>query len=394
MGFPKTLSDHCPILLQNQVQDWGPKPFKFFNAWLKVPGFKKYVEEKWGGYNVEGWGGYILKEKLKLLREDIKKWSKDSVGDLKAKIEQEKKVMEHFDKLQEERDLEEAEVSCARESKSNLWHLLKLKESYAFQKARVQWIKEGDANTAFFHRCINIRNKVNGISGLLINNEWTDDVHRVKSSIHDHFKRQFSWDRLDRPTLKRCVFKSIDDLDNKSLIAPFSEAEVRNAVWDCGSNKSPGPDGFTFGFIKEMWSTLKNDIMRFFVEFHQFGRIVRGGNASFVTLIPKKSNPQQIKDFRPISLIGCTYKILAKVLAKRLAKVVGKVISENQSAFVREKQILDSALILNEIVDLMIRERNECMIFKVDFEKAYDTVLWDYLDEILEKMNFCIKWRK
>lgn len=117
------------------------------------------------------------------------------------------------------------------------------------------------------------------------------------------------------------------------MTAPFSEVRVRNAIWDCDSNKSPGSDGYTFCFIREMWLTLKNDIMRFFVEFHQFGRIVRGGNANFVTLIPKKSNPQQIKDFRPISLIGCAYKILAKVLAKRLAKVVGKVIYDHQSTF-------------------------------------------------------------
>jgi len=81
--------------------------------------------------------------------------------------------------------------------------------------------------------------------------------------------------------------------------------------------------------------------MRFLVEFHRNGKLTKGLNSTFIALIPKVSSPQRLNDYRPISLVGCLYKVLAKVLANRLRSVVGSVVSESQSAFVKGKQILD-----------------------------------------------------
>jgi len=95
------------------------------------------------------------------------------------------------------------------------------------------------------------------------------------------------------------------------LIKPFSVNEVKVAVLDCDSFKSLGPDGVNFGFIKEFWLTLKDDIMRFIMEFHENGKLARGTNTTFIALIPMVKNPQKLNDFRPISLVGSMYKILA-----------------------------------------------------------------------------------
>jgi hypothetical protein len=101
---------------------------------------------------------------------------------------------------------------------------------------------------------------------------------------------------------------------------------------------------------------------------------VKGSNCTFIVLIPKVANPQQIADYRPISLVGCMYKVLAKVLANRLKLVIGKVIAETQSAFVKDRQILDGILIANEVVDDAKKRKKEMLMFKVDFEMAYDSV--------------------
>jgi hypothetical protein len=93
-------------------------------------------------------------------------------------------------------------------------------------------------------------------------------------------------------------------------------------------------------------------------------------------------NPQKLTDFRPISLVISLYKILAKVLANGLRQVVGSVVSEVQSAFVKERQILDGILVANEVVDDARRNQKELILFKVDFEKAYDFVDWRYLDDV------------
>jgi hypothetical protein len=129
-------------------------------------------------------------------------------------------------------------------------------------------------------------------------------------------------------------------------------------------------------------------------EFHRNGKLTKGINATFIALIPKVDNPQRLNDFRPISLVGSLYKILAKVLANRLRLVIGKVISESQTAFVKDQQILDGILIANEAVDEARRTKKELLLFKVDFEKAYDSVDWGYLDDVMGRMSFPTLWRK
>ena len=103
---------------------------------------------------------------------------------------------------------------------------------------------------------------------------------------------------------------------------------MRRAVWSCSSDKSSGPNGINFKFIKKFWDVIKPDFLRFFDEFYANGVIPRGLNASFIALIPKGADPQVLNEYMPISLIGCTYKILAKVLANRLKKVMHCIINE------------------------------------------------------------------
>jgi len=106
------------------------------------------------------------------------------------------------------------------------------------------------------------------------------------------------------------------------------------------------------------------------------------------------TSPQRLNDFRPITLVGCMYKVLAKVLANRLRHVVSSVVSDSQSAFIKGKQILDGILVANEAVDEARRMNKELLLFKVDFEKAYDSVDLKYLDSVMANMNFSVIWRK
>jgi hypothetical protein len=134
--------------------------------------------------------------------------------------------------------------------------------------------------------------------------------------------------------------------------------------------------------------------MRFTSQFHRNGKLAKGLNSTFIALIPKVESPQRLNEFRPISLVGSLYKIVAKLLANRLRLVIGSVISEAQTAFVRDRQILDGILIANEVVDEARKYKKELLLFKVYFEKAYDSVDWGYLDAVLGKMEFPPLWRK
>nr|GFB54098.1 cysteine-rich receptor-like protein kinase [Tanacetum cinerariifolium] len=123
------------------------------------------------------------------------------------------------------------------------------------------------------------------------------------------------------------------------------------------------------------------------------GNFLKGGNSSFIALIPKMQDAKVVKDYRPISLIGSLYKFIAKILANRLVGVLGELVNEVQSAFIVNRQILDGPFILDELIHWCHAKKKETMIFKVDFEKAYDSVRWDYLDDVLNKFRFGSKWR-
>jgi hypothetical protein len=123
-----------------------------------------------------------------------------------------------------------------------------------------------------------------------------------------------------------------------------------------------------------------------FDQFHGNGVLPKGMLAYFVALIPKVSSPMALKDFQPISLLGSLYKVLAKVLARRLAGVMDSIISLSQSAFLKGRNLVDGVLVINEVVDHAKKRKSDCLIFKVDFEKAYDLVDWGFLEYMMGRV--------
>ncbi|RVX11415.1 LINE-1 reverse transcriptase-like [Vitis vinifera] len=107
---------------------------------------------------------------------------------------------------------------------------------------------------------------------------------------------------------------------------------------------------------------------------------------------PKKNGAEDLRDFRPISLVGSLYKWLAKVLANRLKRAVGKVVSKAQGAFVEGRQILNVVLIANEAIDSILKNNENGILCKLDIEKAYDNVDWSFLLTVMQKMGFGERW--
>ena len=132
--------------------------------------------------------------------------------------------------------------------------------------------------------------------------------------------------------------------------------------------------------------------MGFFKDFFERGKFVRSLNSMFLVLVPKKGGADDLRDYRPISLVGGLYKLLAKVLTNRLKKVVSKMVSPTQNAFIEKRQILDAALIANKAIDSLLKGDEAGVLCKLDLEKAYDHINWDFLLTVLQKMGFGEKW--
>ncbi|GKU93948.1 hypothetical protein SLEP1_g7497 [Rubroshorea leprosula] len=339
-GLRRSVSDHCPILLKNEKIDWGPKPFKFFDAWFEKLGCMELITSVWKSKEVQGQRGFILKEKLKRTKRALKEWSRNLAVEVDDKVKEAESVIAEIDEKGESNQLTEEDI----------------------ERRRSSFMYTG--------------------------------VKEIKEEVAMYFKDLFSEVAWQRPKLDWIRVNQISQADNEMLVVEFDEKEIKEAIWDCCSSKAPGPDGFNFGFVKKMWEDIKVEVIDFVQEFWEYGRIARGSNASFIVLIPKKENPQGIEDYRPISLIGIMYKIIAKLLANQLRRVLPKVIGEQQMAFIEGRQLADGVVIANEVIDEAKRKRKKSFLFKVDFEKAYDKVCWSFLEFMMMRMGFSKKWRK
>ncbi|GAU20543.1 hypothetical protein TSUD_131010 [Trifolium subterraneum] len=192
-------------------------------------------------------------------------------------------------------------------------------------QSRSKWLKEGDANSKYFHSVLAGCRREIAITVIQADGVTVEGVSPIRQAVFTHFASHFKTIRMERPRVDNLQFKRLSQVEGSSLIMPFSEAEVKSAVWDCDSYKSPGPDGSILASLKTFGPCFGVTLCALFLSF-----------------------------------IGTT-------------------------AFVKDRQILDGILIANEVVDEARKSKKELMLFKVDFEKAYDSVDWSYLDDWIKE---------
>ncbi|GKB24357.1 putative RNA-directed DNA polymerase, eukaryota, reverse transcriptase zinc-binding domain protein [Tanacetum coccineum] len=230
-------------------------------------------------------------------------------------------------------------------------------------------------------------------NGIMHDGVWITNPNQIKEAFFNFFKEKFQANDSTVTFPPTSLPNTLHQFDCDYLEASLTMDEVKNAIWDCGSDKAPGPDGYNFAFLKRYWDIIKQGIFEFVSAFLNSKKMPSCANSSFITLIPKITNPIHIKDYRPISLIGIHYKIIAKILANRLSVVIDKLISHEQTSFIKGRQILDCPLILSELIEWYKKRKKKMLLFKVDFEKAFDTVSWKYLDFMLHSLDFGLTWR-
>ncbi|KEH25499.1 endonuclease/exonuclease/phosphatase family protein [Medicago truncatula] len=277
-------------------ENWGPKPSRFLKCWSDTNVYAEFVNTKSKSFQVDGWGGYVLKEKFKLMKAALKEWYAEHTQNLSGKIVSLKQRLAVLDGKGEVEELTEAECDEMHAVTADIHSFSRMHTSISWQQSRYQWLSEGDANSKFFHYVFSSRWRRNTLSSVLVDGVEIEGLLPVRHAVFSHFESHFQSQICDRPSVENLKFRSLSVLEGEGLITLFSVDEVKVVVWDCDSFKSPGPDGVNFSFIKEFWLLLKDDIMRFVVEFHRNGKLTKGINSTFIALIPKVDSPRRLNE--------------------------------------------------------------------------------------------------
>jgi hypothetical protein len=184
----------------------------------------------------------------------------------------------------------------------------------------------------------------------------------------------------------------VADTNFSSLVSPFLKEEIDSVIKHLPSDKAPGPDGFNTDFVKRCWPIICFDFYTLCQAFFNGNVCLQSLNGSRITLIPKTDSAVRVSDFRPISLLNTSIKIITKILANRLQKVMPRLIHKNQYGFIKARSIQDCLAWSLEYLHLCHQTWKEIVILKLDFEKAFDKVEHELMLQIMQTKGFPSRW--
>jgi len=382
-------SDHSPLLISTRGfprTERALRPFRFQAAWLSHEQFDKVVEENWRTHAP-------LMPKLSQLASNLSTWNKDVFGNLFkrkrtlwARIEgiQRRLTMgapRHLLKLERKLRLE---LNQTLAQIAMLW----------FQKSREDRIRDGDRNTKYFHTATIIRRRFNHVHAIKDGaGEWRTDPNEIKQLFVAHFRALFSEENTGQAVLRSnsvaVAFPELPQPLLQSLEEPFTKQDIHSALRGMQPFKAPGPDGFHALFFQRFWHIVEDDVCQVVLKVLNGHPMPNGLNDTFITLIPKIPNPEQVTQFRPIGLCNVVYKVITKCIVNKLKRVLPVLISPYQSSFVPGRRITDNVIVMQEILHSMRRKSGSVgwMAIKLDLEKAYDRLRWGFIHETLLKMH-------
>jgi hypothetical protein len=218
------------------------------------------------------------------------------------------------------------------------------------QRAKANWLKNGERNTSFFHAHASERRRVNRIKKLKRDGGGVvEREEEIGPFITNFYKSLFmsSAGNINYDILQY-VPQSVSIQMNETLSMPYTVEEVRKALDSIGDLKAPGPDGMPAIFYKKFWHILGEKVQAKVLAVLNGGDMPARWNETTIVLIPKVKNPEKLTEYRPISLCNVIYKLISKVLANRLKCLLPDIISPTQSAFVPGRMITDNVLLAYE----------------------------------------------
>ncbi|XP_038986473.1 uncharacterized protein LOC120111970 [Phoenix dactylifera] len=394
--LPRIASDHNPLLVSTEAHIPVRSPFRFEKFWLCYPRSWEMVQEAWST-PVRGDAMYRVSRRLELTRRRLRRWNREEVENIFRRTEEEEEAIDRLQSQEAQRGgLSEEEMGELRSHLALHDSLLRQRDTLWRQKSRIQWILEGDRNTRFFHQATMIRRHQNKIR--IIRSEdgqMSEDPDMIRRIMESFFKARWTEPlggrrrvEMPMPTVR------VSEEETDVMIRLVSEEEMKAAVWSLEGDKAPGPNGFPPLIFRRYWMVVGQDITAAIQQFFTTTVMSSDRQRTFITLIPKRQDATDPGHFRPISLCTTLYKATMKILAVKLRDLLPRLISPEQDAFIGGRSISNNVLIAQKFMFDPGRApmRRSLMRVKLDIERAYDRMRWNFVHQSLQVFGFSETW--
>lgn len=404
---PMVISDHAPLLLKLKIpNEWiSRRMWRFNSLLLSDEEFQKFMSDQISLFldiNITS------DVSISIVWEALKAYLRGQVISYMAK----KKKDSQLKQTDLERQIADLDNRNAQTPSLDLYKdRLKLTSEYnmltsyhiecLLLKNRSNFYEHGDkAGEVLARQLKGARAKqvINGVKSQ--NGKMITDQSGINEMFQQYYQDLYTSNSSNDPTLFSNFFRELPiptlSLEHVSALdAPIDQQEIATAISSLQPRKSPGPDGIPNEFYAAFSKQLIPTITAVYADSFNNGSLPSTLNQACISLLPKKDKDlSDCASYRPISLLNCDYKILAKVLACRLEKVLPSIISSDQTGFVRNRQSSSSIRRLLNIAYTPCQSESECLL-SMDAEKAFDRVEWDYLFETLHRFglgNTFISW--
>jgi ribonuclease HI len=388
--LPHYSSDHIPILLvfgnnhDFRNDSRGSTTIRRFeHIWIQDPQSSNIIKESWVNSSEDTYS------KLNNTFNKVYQWGQTTYGNIPRQIKEPQiKIQNLKAKIPTKEEIEQT-----KQLERRLDNLLQHEETWWAQRAKANWLQNGDKNSTYFHQKASQRNRKNKIN--FINsqdgNRMTDNLG-IQNAFMDYFIDIFSTSNPSNMAEALAgVANRIQPHLQDHLNQNFTAEEVAQAVHQLNSNSAPGPDGLSAKFFQTYWETIGGDITKLTLDILNNSGSPEPLNKTYICLIPKNNHPSTPADFRPIALCNVILKIVTKTLANRIKPILNDIISPQQSAFLPGRLITDNTLIAYETFHYLkhTKARKHGYVgIKLDMAKAYDRIEWPFLEKTLITMGF------
>ena len=400
-----TTPDHKAIKLSLKLSQVirGPGLWKFNNSFLKDKNYLTLITESYP----------IISEKYANIVDKRLKWELIKMEIRSITISFAARKAKEFRKqesdLQKRLDVIDKSISnsCDNQNiedklkefdklKNEFNRLYEIKGKGAIFRSKARWVEYGEKPTKYFFNMEKKSYNKKVISELKRSDGKTVvNEQEIMTAIQTFYENLYSSD-IDHHSNnvfydfgRNLQFAKLSDEEMLDLDGEITLEECETILNTFKNGKSPGDDGYTAEFYKQFFSLLGQDLVNSFNAAFDIGEMSVSQRRGVITLLPKEdSNLLLLSNWRPITLLNTDYKIASKVIAKRIERVLPSIIHPDQTGFMKGRYIGQNIRLINDIIQQTELQKIPGILLSLDFQKAFDTLEWSFIQHTLNLFNF------